>query len=155
MTPSHIRSCQSPAGRPCSTHTMLATELGTRTALSQIRSEFAGNLPHNVCGRVEIALAEILNNIVEHAYAGTENGEVMICAWIDRSMLHLEVRDDGAPMPNLAIPRGGLQDLTVARDDLPEGGFGWMLIRTLARDLTYERNGATNILRVEFEITDE
>jgi serine/threonine-protein kinase RsbW len=44
-------------------------------------------------------------------------------------------------------------------DDLPEGGFGWYLIRTLARDVRYDRNGVTNCLTfwlpaTESEIAD-
>ena len=33
-----------------------------------------------------------------------------------------------------------------APQDLPEGGFGWFLIRSLTRDLTYLREDGYNML---------
>ena len=44
-------------------------------------------------------------------------------------------------MPNGQPPFGFAPDVTVALDDLPEGGFGWFLIKDLARDVSYERQG--------------
>jgi serine/threonine-protein kinase RsbW len=48
-------------------------------------------------------------------------------------------------MPKETLPEGRL----IARADvsnLPEGGFGWFLIRALSRDLDYRRVGGRNLL---------
>lgn len=101
-----------------------------------------GHLPEDLKGSAEIVLAEALNNVVEHAYAGT-NGTILIELAAGVGALACVVRDSGHPMPGLNIPEGRLPAMA---DDLPEGGFGWHLIRTLSRDLTYCRQGGQNVL---------
>ncbi|MCX7646377.1 MAG: ATP-binding protein [Rhodobacteraceae bacterium] len=98
-------------------------------------------------GRVELALAEALNNIVEHALAGRPGAEIGLTlhcglpVWLD-----CELRDDGCPMPGGLLPRGALPLPLPGAGALPEGGFGWFLIRTLAENLRYRREGQTNLL---------
>ena len=101
-------------------------------------------------GTVEIVLAEVLNNIVEHAYADLAQGE--ICVWIERRHedLAIAVIDDGRPLPGEALPDAREPDLNVAVADLPEGGFGWGLIRALSSGLSYRRMSERN--RLAFRI---
>ena len=89
----------------------------------------------------EIVLAEVLNNVVEHAYA-MYPGKIEL--WVTRREDFLFVRmvDHGLPMPGGDLPGGRMLKV----DDLPEGGFGWFLIRNLSHELTYERDGMHNIL---------
>lgn len=55
--------------------------------------------------------------------------------------------DQGAPMPGGTLPEGSQAGRTgLALADLPEGGFGWHLIRSLTRDLAYTRVAGTNRL---------
>ncbi|MCX7286782.1 MAG: ATP-binding protein [Rhodobacterales bacterium] len=102
-------------------------------------------------GTVELVLAEVLNNIVEHAYAGG-TGPVEVDLWATASGLNFQVADAGNPMPEGTLPDGHLPDFLRSGDgptvlsDLPEGGFGWHLIRSLTRDLTYARQGGRNLL---------
>lgn len=101
---------------------------------------------------VEIALAEALNNIVEHAYKGNPSG------WVDISLRRspeetmVELRDGGVPLPNgpptCAMP---MVEGVSGPDDLPEGGFGWGMIRFLTRDVQYLRDGTENILVLRFD----
>ena len=92
-------------------------------------------------GAVEIVLAEVLNNVVEHAYADFP-GRIEI--WITRreDFLFIRIVDDGLPMPGGDLPNGK----ALRAHDLPEGGFGWQLIRNLSHELTYQRDGQHNIL---------
>lgn len=89
----------------------------------------------------ELLLAEVLNNIGEHAYAG---GSGPIRLWLAQvgGDLTIRVEDEGGPMPAGSPPAGGPPDPL----DLPEGGFGWFLIRQLSADLHYERQGGQNRL---------
>lgn len=95
---------------------------------------------------VEIVLAEVLNNIVEHAYG--ESGRGLIELEVDRAPVGLvfRIRDEGLEMPGGAVPPGAPQDLDVSERDLPEGGFGWFLIHELTEDLAYRRVGNRNEL---------
>ena len=53
---------------------------------------------------------------------------------------------------------GSFEDYAASFDefpDLPEGGFGWYLIRDLARDVNYEREGWCNVLTLRLEVAQE
>lgn len=89
-------------------------------------------------------LAEVLNNIIEHAYAG-QLGMIDISLSAAGEALAFTVSDRGGPMPGGVLPRGDLPPETGV-EDLPEGGFGWHLIRLLTDDLLYLRIGGENRL---------
>ena len=57
----------------------------------------------------------------------------------------MRVVDTGLPMPGGEAPAGKLGKLLEIQD-LPEGGFGWFLIRSLTQELTYQREGNQNTL---------
>ncbi|VDC26110.1 ATP-binding protein [Pseudogemmobacter humi] len=94
-------------------------------------------------GRAEILLAEVLNNIAEHACCGSGAG-IRLLLRLEPARLCLVVEDDGVAMPSGALPAGELPDAA----SLPEGGFGWFLIRSLAREISYLRDGKTNRLGI-------
>ena len=92
----------------------------------------------------ELVLAEVLNNVAEHAYADGA-GFVAVSLRHSGAGLHVLVQDQGRPMPGGAAPLGHLPT-SADGADLPEGGFGWHLIRSLTRDLQYTRAGPENRL---------
>ncbi len=97
-------------------------------------------------GRVEIAVTEALNNVIEHACAHMPDGEIRLWSRLHRTDLVVCLRDNGRPFPNLTLPAGQPVSVDVHISDLPEGGFGWNLIRTLVKDLRYRRRGELNCL---------
>jgi serine/threonine-protein kinase RsbW len=102
------------------------------------------SLPEDGRGTAEIVLAEALNNIVEHAYA-RQSGDIEITLDLRGQDLVCRILDSGLPMPKDGLPEGRLVTLAETAT-LPEGGFGWFLIRTLSRDLDYRREGGRNLL---------
>ena len=94
-------------------------------------------------GTAEIVIAEALNNIVEHAYASGE-GEIELSLKRTGGKLSVLITDRGHPMPDNALPAGRLPDPD--HQNLPEGGFGWFLIRSLSQDLRYCRAEGRNHL---------
>lgn len=93
----------------------------------------------------QIVLAEVLNNVSEHAYAG-RIGPIRLMLRQGQDALWCRVEDEGVPMPGGCLPAGRLPSPA----DLAEGGFGWHLIRTLTRGLQYERAGGVN--RLTFDL---
>lgn len=94
----------------------------------------------------ELVLAEVLNNVAEHAY-GEAGGKVDVGLYPDAGGVRCLIVDQGRPMPGGQLPKGRLPDgADVALEDLPEGGFGWHLIRSLCSDLTYSRVDGQNRL---------
>jgi len=103
-------------------------------------------LPIEEAGTIEIVLAEALNNIVEHSYADKPNGMISLQINQTSNGLCFLISDHGQPMPDNALPLGCPHNLDCEISDLPEGGFGWFLIRDLARDLQHTRKGGKNTL---------
>jgi len=101
-------------------------------------------------GTIELVLAEVMNNIVEHAYASAPDGMIELKITPGDKGLNCELRDEGQPMPNGVVPLGHLPAVNMGPMadicDLPEGGFGWFLIRDLAHNLEYSRQDGNNIL---------
>ncbi len=97
-------------------------------------------------GTVELVLAEVLNNVAEHAYEEMGDGKIELDMAYIPGGISIVLQDFGKPMPNGQTPLGMPANLDVEVDDLPEGGFGWFLIGELAKDLTYVRRGDANHL---------
>jgi len=130
-----------------------ATELQARTAIRVTLERLrAAGLNDDRAGDVEIALSEAVNNVVEHAYAGTEPGKVRILCSLRPQRLDIRIGDFGDPMPLERLPPGLAADLSVLRADLPEGGFGWFLVRQLTSEIRYDRCNGQNHLSLRFDL---
>ena len=133
--------------KPCLVVTLDSSALSVRTALAELRSGLS-HLPlgHDAGGAIELVLAEVLNNICEHAYQSTAGGRIELSVWVEGDMLVFQTADHGAPMPSGQLPEGRSVSLNRHLQELPEGGFGWNLIRQLTADLTYSRVQGRNQL---------
>lgn len=121
-----------------------------RAALRAAVARFARRISPEDAGALELTLAEVLNNIVEHAYGGLARGPVDLALCHTGAALCCRIEDRGRPMPHLALPEGALPPTVVAVADLAEGGWGWSLVRGLTENLAYERDGDRN--RLTFRI---
>lgn len=130
-----------------------ATALNVREMLQIVRTRLEGRgIDGDSCGRIELALAEALNNIVEHAFANTAPGMIRLELCIGDGSLRVSLADDGVPLPGLALPKGDLPDHRVARTGLPEGGFGWFLLHESTERIVYAHEGGWNHLTLEFQL---
>lgn len=92
-------------------------------------------------GNAEIVLAEVLNNVVEHAHP-SGSGPILLVLSSGEGLLHCRIEDEGVAMPGGGLPAGHPPNPA----DLPEGRFGWHLIRRICHGLRYERSGGGNRL---------
>ncbi len=138
------------------TQSCLAQEMEARHCICAVvaRLKDLGLAPERA-GDVELVLAEAINNIVEHAYAGGDPGEVRVQAALSDDSLVIRLSDDGAALPEERIPAARLPDADGDLDDLPEGGFGWFLIRSLTSAVRYERSEGSNQLALFFKIDSD
>ncbi|GFE49168.1 ATPase [Roseobacter cerasinus] len=129
-------------------------QMAVRSALKDVLSGLGPlELGSEEAGTVELVLAEALNNVVEHAYTDTETvGDISIACSHERDGLHVQITDQGKAMPNGTPPLGQPAEVDVEFDDLPEGGFGWFLIKDLAKDVSYERVGSENQLSIRLAV---
>ncbi|MDE0591094.1 ATP-binding protein [Halocynthiibacter sp. C4] len=124
-----------------------SSPLMVRHALSEVMSCLQKKgVREKDCGVFELALAEVLNNIVEHAYEGSDTGSITLSITIWNNSLNCEISDIGKAMPNLSLPVPKQKELNVGIERLPEGGWGWMMIRELSDSITYQRTSGRNKL---------
>ena len=124
-----------------------SSSVAVRSALVRLRSALAElNLATDAVGSIELVLAEVLNNIGEHAYRGMDGGMIELTVWNDGDVLLFRTRDTGIPMPNGKVPAGRAAALDCPTEEIPEGGYGWHLIRQLTADLQYARIDNSNEL---------
>lgn len=136
-------------------HSFHADHLSVRRALRAALARFLRQLTQDEAGTLELILAEVLNNIVEHGYAETNGGTITLSMVRDRRGLSCSVSDDGAALP-LSCIKPDPEDEARRPDPnaLPEGGFGWFLIRDLAQDLGYHRDRGHNLLAFRLPLTE-
>ena len=126
---------------------LVSTTIAVRHTLTVIRNHLC-NEDYSVdfCGTAEIALAEAMNNVVRNAYPGQCAGMIRVLIHRKEFGIACEILDHGRPFPQLTLPEGRRPSLNVARNALPEDGFGWFLIRKLTHDVRYRRIEAQNHL---------
>jgi len=83
----------------------------------------------------KIALAEVLNNVVEHAYPDGVPGDVKLVLRHGHAGLLVEISTSTKPMPNGHTLLGQHPTDLQPNNDLPKGGFGWFCIRDTCKRL--------------------
>lgn len=125
-------------------HSFDAHPHSVRLALKETLGRLVSDLTADEAGALELVLAEICNNIVEHGYADNACGTILLSIYPEDGALLCTIGDLGSE-----IPRRCLDSPDCARpcpENLPEGGFGWFLIRDLVQDLHYRRENDRNFL---------
>lgn len=100
---------------------------------------------------MRLALTEALNNVLEHA-AHDVRLPVYLHVATSWDVPWIVVEDGGKPLPDAifaapeATPAEAPDYATMPLDALPEGGWGWMLIRASIGQLDYVRAESRNYL---------
>lgn len=88
----------------------------------------------------ELALHELLTNLVDHAYEGDSSKTLTVEISWDGASVRIETRDVGKPavidFPRVAMPDPG---------ELAEGGYGVAIIHALMDTVTYRFDQGVNI----------
>ena len=120
-----------------------------RRALQSITEALRAQDHHGAAGGAwELVLAELLNNVVEHAYAGRSDASIDLTVRWTQNKLTALIVDDGNPMPNGELPGSAASLDEIDPNDHPEGGFGWGLIHMLSQSIEYARDNGKNRTRV-------
>jgi anti-sigma regulatory factor (Ser/Thr protein kinase) len=109
-------------------------------------SGFAGDhgFSKNRISEIQLATEEALLNIFLYAYPGEHKGEVeLTCEMKSDSELNIRIFDTGIPFDILSLSE---PDLSCPLPDRKIGGLGCYLIRKMADEVHYRRQGDTNIL---------
>jgi anti-sigma regulatory factor (Ser/Thr protein kinase) len=106
----------------------------------------AHHLPRRLIFELNLALDEILTNIVSYGYRDTSEHEIVVRLLLASDPFReviVEVEDDAQPFDptTAAVP-----DLELPVDARPVGGLGIHLVRKLMDRLVYSRQAGRNML---------
>ncbi|WP_193222005.1 ATP-binding protein [Amylibacter sp. SFDW26] len=99
---------------------------------------------------VQIVLAEALNNVIEHGFEHENTGELEIKIEVSEVQIIAHICDNGlafTPPDNSQTPLQVDDDLKT----LPEGGFGWFLIKEVTSHFEFHRCANKNQLILFFD----
>jgi anti-sigma regulatory factor (Ser/Thr protein kinase) len=102
------------------------------------------------CLRILLVVEELFTNTVLHGYRGESESPVWVALALGESGLTLHY-EDAAPSHN---PFGDFRptETAVLVAQQTVGGLGLKLIRSLAKDATYSREGERNVTRIIFSV---
>jgi serine/threonine-protein kinase RsbW len=92
---------------------------------------------------MEIALEEVVTNVMKHGYAGEGEHEIRVSIGLEDGQLVLAVEDDGREFNPLEQPP---PDLDLPIEERPIGGLGIHLVITLMDKVEYKREDEMNRL---------
>lgn len=115
-------------------------------AIAQARALLPQRLPREQRELLEVALSEVLTNLVRHGQAPAP----IELAWTEwPGLLEIEVRDRGRAIPPERLAAAGEADFDFDPTDfgtLPEGGLGLAIIKTVFDSVDYASAGGANVL---------
>lgn len=94
---------------------------------------------------LQVALDEVLSNVMTHGYGDRQDGEILVRLLHRRDVIVVEVEDEGIPFDPLQTPS---PDLTVPISKRIIGGLGVHFIRNLVDNIAYSRPHGRNCLRL-------
>lgn len=117
--------------------------------LEQLKEEW--QLPDGSIMHLNLVLEEALSNVIFYAYETESTQEIKIdFAYCDK-LLEITITDTGKPFdptqkedPDIQLPAG----------ERPIGGLGIFLIRHIMDQVSYERVGQENILKMTKKLTN-
>ena len=102
------------------------------------------DIPEDAIFNVNIALEEIVSNIINHGYKYDEDYEITIRFSRDQNALRLQVKDYAPPFNPLDIPEP--TDLDKPLEERKVGGLGIHLAKKFTDNIAYRRHNEKNIV---------
>ncbi len=120
-------------------------KLSALASANQTLTEFGRHhgLPDNVLHNLNLALGEILTNIISYGYTDSGEHQITVRLTVEPGEMRVEVEDDGQPFNPLEAPE---PDTTKPLEDRTVGGLGVHLVRKLTDGLEYQRYEGKNLL---------
>jgi serine/threonine-protein kinase RsbW len=103
----------------------------------------AEGLPPESVFSVNLALDEVVTNIIRYAYDDGRKHSIVIRLALEDGVLSAQVEDDGRAFNPLEMPP---PDITASIEDRPIGGLGIHLVRSVMNSVEYRREDGRNML---------
>ena len=109
----------------------------------------AHGLPDPKVFGINLALDELITNVVMHGFGGVKDPEIRVRLRIEAGKLVLIMEDDGRPFDPTQDSK---PDLTSTVAERPIGGLGLHLVKNFADRLSYEFVDGRNRVTVEHDL---
>ena len=103
-------------------------------------------LPDEAIFRVNLAIEEIVTNIIKYGYDDTDPHTITVNLALFPDTIHLQLKDDGHPFDPLQMPE---PDIHMPLDQRKVGGLGLHLVRETVSHIAYRRENGANILDMD------
>jgi anti-sigma regulatory factor (Ser/Thr protein kinase) len=123
-------------------------EIVTRALNDFIKKQ---QLPIKVAKAIELALDEILNNIIIYGFNDKDEHLINITISLQEESVVLEINDDGLEFNPLTTPK---PDTTGPMEDRPVGGLGIHLTRSLMDEINYTYKNNRNHLLMKKKLKE-
>jgi serine/threonine-protein kinase RsbW len=114
-----------------------------RVALALDRLGAEHRLAPAVLADMQIAVDEVLKNLIDYAYPDDGTHEILLRFEVSDNMLEAMIEDDGMPFDPLSTPT---PDLHMPLRERRPGGLGLHFVRNLMSEISYDRVGNRNRL---------
>ena len=118
------------------------SEIGKLTDLLEQLAE-AWGLSEDVIFEANLALDEIVSNIIRHGYPDSGDHRIIVRIGLEKGNFIMEVEDDAPEFNPLDAPE---PDTSAPLEERAIGGLGIFLTRKLMDNMSYRRFGGKNIL---------
>lgn len=102
-------------------------------------------IPGAIVNDLNVALDEVLTNIMSYGYAPDERAEILVRLTTTEGEIIAEIEDCGRPFDPLQVPP---PDMSKPLRDRNVGGLGIHFIKSLMDDVSYQRIEERNVLRL-------
>lgn len=92
---------------------------------------------------VNVAVDELLENVLSHGTGGRENASVVVEVELDDNRVNVCITDDGPPFDPFEMAE---PDTTLSVEEREIGGLGIHLVRKLMDEVSYERRDGHNVV---------
>lgn len=107
------------------------------------------HLPNDVRNAIDLALDEILNNIISYGYDDLNEHEITTIFHIQNKQIIIAVEDDGRQFNPLDVPK---PDTETSLEERPIGGLGIHLAKNIMDEIHYDYINKKNILTMKMSI---
>jgi serine/threonine-protein kinase RsbW len=121
-------------------------------AVQALQRALPARLPEPDRHALEIALCEVLTNIVQHGLAGAAGAPIEVSCEERADAVVVEVRDSGRAIPRERLDAAGPDAFDFDSDDLaalPQGGFGLALVKAAFDVVDYRSEDGVNCMHLE------
>ncbi len=104
-------------------------------------------ISEKVAFSMNLALEEIVTNIIGYGYQGKEDYDIIIRFTLEKTMLRIQIKDGSPEFNPLNVEAP--DNLDAAVEDRDIGGLGIHLVKKFTDDFSYRRSNNKNVITLK------